>query len=69
LAAQRKKLLQLGSSIRWEIFKKVLHPPFMITLLRREFVVEAPLAAAWQHLTQVEKWPNWARHPRQKPET
>jgi len=34
----------------------------MINLIRREFIVEAPLAAAWQHLAQVEKWPSWARH-------
>ena len=34
----------------------------MTTLIRREFVVEAPLAAAWHHLAQVERWPSWARH-------
>jgi len=34
----------------------------MINLIRREFIVEAPLTAAWQHLAQVEKWPSWARH-------
>ena len=34
----------------------------MITLLRREFVVEMPLAKAWDHLARVEHWPSWAKH-------
>ncbi|MGH7495482.1 MAG: SRPBCC family protein [bacterium] len=34
----------------------------MITLIRREFVVEAPLETAWRHLAQVERWPTWAKH-------
>ena len=34
----------------------------MITLIRREFTVRAPLEAAWQHLEQVERWPSWAKH-------
>jgi hypothetical protein len=37
----------------------------MITLLRREFVVELPLEKAWQHLASVEQWPSWARHIKQ----
>jgi hypothetical protein len=36
----------------------------MLTLIQRDFVVEAPLEAAWQHLAQVEKWPSWAKHIR-----
>ena len=34
----------------------------MITLLRREFTVELPLEAAWQHLARVQRWPRWAKH-------
>ena len=34
----------------------------MITLLRREFMVELPLERAWQHLARVEQWPSWAKH-------
>jgi uncharacterized membrane protein len=30
--------------------------------IRREFVVEAPLERAWQHLARVEAWPSWAAH-------
>ena len=36
----------------------------MLTLLTREFVVEAPLHAAWNFLSEVERWPLWARHIR-----
>jgi hypothetical protein len=34
----------------------------MLRLIHREFVVDAPLHIAWQHLAQVERWPSWARH-------
>jgi Polyketide cyclase / dehydrase and lipid transport len=37
----------------------------MITLLRREFVVELPPEKAWEHLARVEEWPSWAKHIRQ----
>jgi hypothetical protein len=37
----------------------------MITLLRREFMVELPLERAWQHLARVEQWPSWAKHIKQ----
>ncbi len=37
----------------------------MITLLRREFVVDMPLENAWQHLARVERWPSWAKHIKQ----
>ncbi len=30
--------------------------------IRREFVVEVPQEAAWQDLSQVERWPSWAKH-------
>src|SRR5438445_4877015 len=30
--------------------------------IRREFVVEAPLERAWEHLARVEAWPSWAKH-------
>jgi hypothetical protein len=31
-------------------------------LVRRAFVVEAPLQQAWDHLAMVEAWPSWAGH-------
>lgn len=34
----------------------------MITLIRREFVVNAPVAVAWDHLARLEQWPSWAHH-------
>src|SRR5438105_54614 len=30
--------------------------------IRREFVVDAPLERAWQHLARIEAWPSWAKH-------
>ena len=35
-----------------------------MTLIRRDFVVEAPLERAWEHLARVSAWPSWARHIR-----
>lgn len=32
--------------------------------IRREFVVDAPLKRAWDHLARVEAWPSWAKHIR-----
>ena len=37
----------------------------MLILLRREFKVELPVKDAWQHLSNVEKWPTWAKHIKQ----
>ena len=34
----------------------------MITLIRREFIVDASVEAAWDHLARVEDWPSWAKH-------
>lgn len=34
----------------------------MIELVRREFIVDAPLEKAWTHLAQIEQWPSWAKH-------
>ena len=34
----------------------------MMSLIRREFVVDAPLLLAWEHLSRVEAWPSWAKH-------
>ena len=34
----------------------------MLSLIRRDFVVDAPLLVAWGHLSQVEKWISWAKH-------
>lgn len=34
----------------------------MMTLLRREFIVDRPLVEAWRYLARVERWPSWARH-------
>ena len=36
----------------------------MFTLVRREFVVKAPLHQVWEHLSRVASWPTWARHIR-----
>ena len=35
-----------------------------MTRIRREFTVDVPLAVAWQHLANVERWPSWAKHIR-----
>jgi hypothetical protein len=34
----------------------------MLTLLRREFIVERGIDDAWRHLARIEQWPSWARH-------
>jgi hypothetical protein len=34
----------------------------MVTLIRREFEVPAPLDVAWNYLAQVQRWPEWAGH-------
>jgi len=34
----------------------------MILLIHREFIVNARLEVAWQHLARVERWPSWAKH-------
>jgi hypothetical protein len=34
----------------------------VLTLLRREFVVNVSQETAWKRLAQVEEWPNWAKH-------
>ena len=36
----------------------------MITLLQRQFTVNASLESSWQHLARVEQWPSWAKHIR-----
>lgn len=36
----------------------------MLTLIKREFVVEVPVKQAWSHLAQVTAWPSWAKHIR-----
>jgi polyketide cyclase/dehydrase/lipid transport protein len=30
--------------------------------IQREFVVEVPQEAAWKCLSQIERWPSWAKH-------
>jgi hypothetical protein len=37
----------------------------MIRLIRREFIVEQPIAKAWQHLGRLAEWPSWAKHMQQ----
>jgi hypothetical protein len=32
--------------------------------IQREFIVDVPITAAWQHLVQVEHWPSWAKQIR-----
>jgi hypothetical protein len=34
----------------------------MMRLVQQEFVVDAPLETAWDHLAHVERWPTWAKH-------
>ena len=34
----------------------------MVELIRRDFIVDAPLASAWEFLAKVERWPSWAPH-------
>ena len=34
----------------------------MRELVRREFVVDAPLQRTWDHLANVEGWTSWAKH-------
>jgi hypothetical protein len=34
------------------------------TLIKREFIVNATVDAAFGHLAQVEQWPSWAKHIR-----
>ena len=34
----------------------------MITILNREFVVDAAIEIAWAHLAKMEEWPSWAKH-------
>jgi len=34
----------------------------MVTVIVREFTVDAPVRAAWDHLARLEQWPSWARH-------
>jgi hypothetical protein len=34
----------------------------MVTLLEREFVVDASVEQAWEQLARIEAWPSWARH-------
>ena len=36
----------------------------MVTLIRREFRVAAPVRKAWDHLSHVSRWPSWAQHIR-----
>ena len=36
----------------------------MAPLIQREFVVDVPNEQAWDHLLQVEAWPQWAGHIR-----
>jgi hypothetical protein len=34
----------------------------MVTLIDRQFTVNASLEKAWQHLARVDRWPTWAHH-------
>ena len=36
----------------------------MYPLLKREFVVNLAVEAAWDYLARIEAWPSWARHIR-----
>ena len=34
----------------------------MITLVNRDFVVDASIEIAWAHFGKIEQWPSWAKH-------
>jgi hypothetical protein len=34
----------------------------MVTLVHREFIVDAPVETAWAHLARIKEWPSWAKH-------
>ena len=34
----------------------------MRELIRREFIVDVPLQAAWDHVSHIESWTSWAKH-------
>ena len=34
----------------------------MITLVNRDFIVEASIEIAWAHFAKIKQWPSWARH-------
>jgi len=34
----------------------------MVRLIEKEFVVDASIEIAWQHLSQIENWTTWAKH-------
>ena len=34
----------------------------MVTLIQREFTVDAALPVAWDHVARIEQWPSWAPH-------
>lgn len=36
----------------------------MKRIIDKLFSVRAPLALAWDHLAEIEKWPSWAKHIR-----
>ena len=33
-------------------------------VVEKSFIVRAPLEVAWNHISEVEKWPSWAKHIR-----
>src|SRR5436305_11130408 len=41
------------------------NPRTMLTLIRREFLVDIPLQRAWDHLARIENWPRRAPQFRQ----
>jgi hypothetical protein len=36
----------------------------LVTLIDREFIVNASLERAWQYLVRLDQWPTWAHHIR-----
>ena len=36
----------------------------LVTLIDREFIVNASLESAWQYLLRLDQWPTWAHHIR-----
>ncbi len=37
----------------------------MIEFIRRAFMVDASIDAAWRHLAEIDHWPSWAKHIKQ----
>ena len=55
-------MARLGSNQRDELLSLVQQDLLLVTLIDREFVVNASLESAWQYLLRLDQWPTWAHH-------